>query len=315
MGTMERLSGLLPDLREALLASGTMREVRLRAGKPIELVDDDGRRRQGAPLSREQLAKALMALMDYSVHAHEEDIASGYFTLEDGCRVGLCGRANEAGKILGVEGVGSACVRLARQVKGCADALMPHIMKGGRPRSALILSPPGLGKTTCLRDAVRQLSMAGYHVCVADERHEIAACHRGAPTLDIGPGTDVMDGGRKAVTIPVMLRAMSPRVVAADEIGGPGDGAALADARRCGVTVLATAHGEGLEALERRPALREVSGLFDVCVLLGDTPGRLKAVWEAGDVPGRWKAVWRAPGLLPGGASTEEVTARCAGGS
>ena len=281
MGTLERLAGLLPWLEEALSVDPAPREVRLRVGRPAQLVGDGGARCVGEPLTRDALARTLAALMDFSVHVREDELARGFFTLPDGSRVGLCGRtAAETGRIVGIEGVGSACVRLARQLPGCADALMPHLFGQDGPRSVLLLSSPGMGKTTCLRDAARQLSIAGCAVCVADERHELAACRRGIPTLDLGPCADVMDGGPKARTIPMMLRAMSPRVIVADEIGGPGDAEALADARRCGAAIVATAHGSGFEAMETRPALRLVAPLFDRAILLGDVPGRVKAVRE-----------------------------------
>ena len=282
MTAAERLARLMPALAGALAAEG-LREVRLRAGQPVQLIDGGGRRFAGGPVSREALARILAALMDHGVYTREAELARGFFTLEDGSRVGVCGAASTTGGgVAGIESAGSACVRVARAVPGCADPLMGWILGRGRPASALLVSPPGMGKTTCLRDIARQLSLAGYGVCIADERHEIAACHRGVPTLDVGPCTDVTDGGPKAAAIPAMLRAMAPEVIVADEIGGPGDAEALADARRCGVAVMASAHGSDPDALSMRAGLREAvaAGTFDWLVLLGEAPGCVKAVWE-----------------------------------
>lgn len=286
MTAPERLARLLPALEDELISSaGTLREVRLRAGRPAQLLDGGGRRFVGEPVRHETLARTLVALMDFSVHTREEELSRGFFTLMDGSRVGVCGAASAGrGAVLGLDSAGSACIRIARAVPGCADPLMPLILTPGGPRSALLVSPPGMGKTTCLRDIARQLSLAGQSVCVADERHEIAACHRGVPGLDVGPSTDVMDGGGKAAVIPMLLRAMSPGVIVADEIGGPGDAAALAEARRCGAAVIASAHGADLDALALRRDLRDAleGGVFDCMVLLGDAPGRVKAVREFG---------------------------------
>lgn len=280
MKTIEKLARLLPELARPLAEQAeSLREVRLRAGAAPVLSEGNGWLPCGSILSREALAHLLAALLEYSVHTREDELARGFFTLADGCRVGVCGAAAaETGRLAGIEGIGSLCVRIARAVPGCADSLMPHILRDGFPRSALLLSPPGLGKTTCLRDAARQLSLAGLRVAIADERHELAACSRGVPTLDVGPLTDVMDGGPKAATVPALLRSMSPDVIVADEIGSPGDAEALADARRCGVAVLASAHGDSLEALRRRRVLDGLAGVFDSVILLGGAPGRVKAV-------------------------------------
>ena len=276
MTALERIARLFPELAGDLEGHG-LREIRLRAGRPVQLSGGGGRRFAGGPLSQERLTRALSALMDHSVHAWEPELARGYFTLEDGSRVGLCGAAGADGRLTGVEGVGAACVRIARAVPGCAEGLMTYLAGPDGLRSALLVSPPGMGKTTCLRDAARLLATAGRCVAVADERHEIAACRRGVPTLDVGPSTDVMDGGAKAAAIPAILRTMAPEVIVADEIGSPGDAEALGDARRCGVAVVASAHGSDLSALERRAGAGDAvaAGAFDWLLLLGGEPGRL----------------------------------------
>ena len=115
-----------------------------------------------------------------------------------------------------------------------------------------------MGKTTMLRDIARQLSDGGMCVGIADERHELAACHMGVPTLDVGLRTDVMDGCPRDRAIAQMLRAMAPQVVVADEIGSAEDALALADAARCGAGIVASAHAAGLEEALSRPNLRTV---------------------------------------------------------
>ena len=147
-------------------------------------------------------------------------------------------------------------MRVARQFPGAAEEVLPSLLEGGRLESALILAPPGLGKTTLLRDLVRAVS-AGEgapprRVGVADERGEIAALFDGVPQLDVGPRTDVMEGCPKAWGLMTLLRGMNPQVLAVDEITAPEDVAALCAAAGCGVTVLATAHGENREDLLRR---------------------------------------------------------------
>ena len=115
---------------------------------------------------------------------------------------------------------------------------------------------------------------------VADERHEIAACRRGVPTLDLGPRADVLDGCPKAAAIGQLLRAMGPDVLITDELGGEGDAEAISDAARCGVAVIATAHGAGIEALYRRNRLKSIieAGVFDRIAVLGNRPGQISEI-------------------------------------
>ena len=285
-----RLARLLPEAAEALAERREeLREVRLRAGRRTALCVDGGEIAVGDALTAERLGHILAALMDYSVHAREDELRQGFFTLADGCRVGVCGEAVSDGRdILALRGVGSVCLRLARSVPGCADGLRRRFLGKHGPRSTLLCSPPGMGKTTLLRDIARQCSEAGYPVGIADERHELAACRHGVPTADVGPRTDVMDGGPKAAVIPLLVRGMAPRVIVTDEIGGPGDAIALAEARRCGVAVMASCHGDGPEALLKRAGVREIleDGIFETIAVLGDVPGRVKAVYIRKDGEG-----------------------------
>ena len=169
----------------------------------------------------------------------------------------------------------------------------PWIAPAEGLRSALIVSPPGMGKTTLLRDLARQLSASGRSVALADERRELAACHRGVPTLDVGPRTDVMDGGPKAEAIGRMIRSMAPDVIVADEIGGEGEARALADAARCGTAIVASAHGGGIGEVLNRPGLREVLtfGVVERIMLLGPTPGAVRGAWRR--EPGEGESAWK----------------------
>lgn len=296
--TLDRLCGLLPGEVGAQLASlrDTVREVRLRAGRPLQVVTGDKEALLGSPVSQECVRKMLASLMDYSLYAREDELRQGYFTLQDGSRVGVCGKMTvQADAVAGMVHVSSVCIRIAREVKGCGEALMPYALDAAGPKSLLLISPPGLGKTTCLRDLSRLISNAGWCVGIADERHEIAACAQGVPTVDVGPRTDVMDGCPKWIAIGQMIRSMAPSVIVTDEIGSPKDAQALEDAARCGVSVIASAHAAGFEALEMRDSLARIlhSGVFTTVVLLGETPGNImEARAFAGSVRGgiAWKS-------------------------
>ncbi len=282
METMDRLKALLPGQAALEIESHRveLREVRLRRGYPVQLVFGNEDMLVGERLSMAALEHILAALMDFSVYSHESELCQGYFTLADGSRAGVCGRMtfreNEAAAMIDIR---SLCIRIARQVRGCARALMPVLLSGDPLQSLLIISPPGRGKTTLLRDVARQLSERGFNVAVSDERHEIGACLSLAEP-DLGPRTDILSGCPKRTAIGLLLRAMAPDVIVTDEIGDVRDAQALADASRCGVAVIATAHAAGIMELGRRPGLRSAleTGVFQYVVLLGDPPGTIKDI-------------------------------------
>ena len=284
METVERLKRLLPGEAAACLFahSASVTEVRLRAGRPVQVLWQGGEALEGAAIEPARLREIVSALMDHSFYARESELAQGFFTMEDGSRVGVSGRFAPEGSGWRLTDIGSACVRLARERPGCADRLMPHIRKETGLQSLLIISPPGLGKTTLLRDVARQLSESGFRVGIADERHELAACHMGVPTLDVGPRTDVVDGCAKPAAIRWMIRAMAPDAIVADEIGSEADAEALADAARCGVAFVASAHAGSMESVMRRPWLRQAV-CSSAIALLGDRPGHIIALHTPGE--------------------------------
>lgn len=279
----------------------TVEELRLRVHRPVEVVKAQGQHylsagggRAAGPAEALAFGPADARLLferatQNSAYAWQLQIASGFLTLPGGHRLGLAGRTViESGSIAGIRQIGSFCLRLAREVRGAADEVLRRMVEPatGRVQSTLIASPPRCGKTTVLRDAIRQLS-SGYsgagtgplQVSLVDERSEVAGCWQGIPSRDVGPRTDVMDGCPKASGMLTMLRSMSPDLLATDEIGRAEDLPALEEAARAGVTLLATAHAWDLEDLLGRPATRALlrGGHFGRVAILSrqPTPGTL----------------------------------------
>ena len=257
-------------------------EVRLRCGQQTRLCRMDGTELSGPMLDAEALQRIVRRLCGDSLYAFEEELKQGYFTVQSGLRVGVCGRISvRSGAIQSISEISSLCIRVSREAKGCGDALAGLLFAGG-PSSALILSPPGMGKTTLLRELIRIASNSGWNVAVADERCELAACWEGIPQMDVGPRTDVMDNCPKAQALPMLIRACAPQLLAVDEIGDTADAVAILDARRCGVAVLATAHAGGFKDAMRRRSLGEMlrEGAFDRMILLGPPPGRIRGIYD-----------------------------------
>lgn len=302
---------LPPSLREILerlppSLAGALEEIRVRQGRPLAIKTDrqdcflDQRGNvTDSPMaayrvSAEDLWKTVQLISQSSVYAFEEEFRQGFLTLPGGHRVGLAGKAVlDGGALKTLREIGSLCFRIARAAPGVARRLLPYLInrQEGRPYHTLIVSPPRAGKTTILRDLVRQLSygvaelrIPGYSLGVVDERGEIAASYEGVPQHDLGPRVDVLDHCPKAIGMLMLLRSMSPHVIATDEIGRQQDVDAIWEMVYTGVSVLATVHASRFEELEQRPYLRDLVAerVFQRYIFLSRRkgPGTLEGIWD-----------------------------------
>ncbi len=234
-------------------------EFRLRAGRVMSVCIDGREKELGnCPVRHEELETVLELATRGSVHTAETSIKEGYITVSGGHRIGLCGTFVKTGAL---RDISSVCIRIAKPVLSAAEGVYPNVMYNGKFRNTIIISPPGHGKTTMLRDLVRRLSDAGFRVSLVDERGELAAKRRGMPQFDVGRCTDVLDGIEKARGASLMLRTMSPDIIALDEITAEEDMRAVLNVFNCGVGVLATVHGESVEEVFERPIFRPLRDL------------------------------------------------------
>lgn len=270
-----------------------LEEIRLRESRPLS-VTSDGQNyyidRAGTPspqsetgytVTDEDISRILQRISNYSLYALEDELRNGYITLKGGFRVGLAGQAVlEAGNIKTLKYINSFNFRIAREIRGVANAIMPFIVNRGEIMHTLIVSSPGMGKTTLLRDIARQLSegfnhFTGKKVSIVDERSEIAGCYRGIPQNDIGSQTDVLDACPKAKGIMMLIRSMSPDVIITDEIGSLADIHAIEEALNSGVKIITSAHGKDLSNILAHPILGQTieQGLFQRLIFLGNSMG------------------------------------------
>lgn len=294
------LKFLAPALRNIVTQSSvsTLEEVRVRLHRPLMIKDGRGfsflstagqpsAPREAYVVTKEDLDRTLQIVTENSWYAWEQEILGGYLTLPGGHRVGMSGQAvYSGGQLKTIKNISSLNFRQARAVVGAADAVMSRVMPrdDGRILSTLIVSPPGCGKTTLLRDLARQVANSGLQVVVIDERSEIASCYLGVPQLDVGMQTDILDGYGKEIGVHHALRGLSPQVVVTDEIGHGGDALILAELARSGVKVIATCHGDSWDNLKGRGWAKDSLGMFELIVILSRRrgPGTIESVLRVG---------------------------------
>ena len=290
-----KLELLFPiHLREAMKyveKMSDLEEIRVRIGQPVfiyigqnelVLVQNGGRalndvfrdsREQNVydkayHITEQDLLEMQNYISNYSLYAWQEELRNGFLTIQGGHRIGLAGgTTNQDGHISGISYLTFFNIRVAHERIGCAEKILPYIRCGEKSIvwsicNTLIISPPGAGKTTLLRDCIRSLSYGigtgrGIKIGLVDERSEIAASYHGIPQNDIGPRTDVLDGCNKPEGIQMLLRTMSPEIIAVDELGTDDDFKAVEQAAYSGCKVIGTVHAGSIKELQEKPILKK----------------------------------------------------------
>lgn len=258
-----RLGGELYRLAESYSGlTERLSELRVRVGRLASLTVDGRNLPLSTVLSESEMSDALRTFCRGSVYAYTESMREGYITLPLGCRVGLSGRAIvEGGRVVGLGEVSSMSVRLARRVPGAEEVAYDFFCRLGGRSGLLIYAPPGVGKTTALRELGRRLSSGprALRVAVIDSRGELDAGQFSRGCL-----VDVLRGYPKGAGIETAIRTLSPEVILCDEIGSREDAEAILSVQYAGVPLIATAHAESLRDIRAETSLLRLfsAGVF-----------------------------------------------------
>lgn len=299
MTPFEETVNLLPQtLRSGVLSlpgeiQNTAEELRLRAGRKLSIVAG-GREYDCIDIRNVQmndLYTVLERASQYSVHTILERMRNGFVTVRGGHRIGICGLAiTEQGRGNGFRQLSSLNIRIAREMKGIATGIAPKLFENNFFQNALIVAPPGVGKTTLLRDLIRCISdgigVPAMRIGVADERGELGALWDGEAQMDLGNRTDILEGVPKSDAILMLLRGMNPQIIAMDEITDATDVNAILQVVGCGVSLLATAHGNSIEEMKHRPIYRELlhRNVFRCAVMIQLSEKGLRTI-RVGEIP------------------------------
>jgi stage III sporulation protein AA len=251
--------------------------------------NDRGGTGGNAPLfvTRSELDTIVHKAADYSLYAVNDQIKCGFMTIRGGVRIGITGEVViEAGETKTIKNIQALNIRVPHQVRGCSYQILPFVFGANAPLKTLIISPPGCGKTTMLRDLAWQICDKFHlpNVLIIDERGEIAANYLGENQLDVGAFTDVISGCTKSFGFENGIRSMRPDVIITDELMGEADVDMVKTAARSGVVILASVHARGLDDIRNKTHFRELidEQLFDRYVVLTtrDTAGAVSGVFD-----------------------------------
>lgn len=271
-------------------------EIRIRVNKPITCITSNKikfvdlnstyqlRPNDCCPIvSKNEIDQIINTLCKFSVHSCARELSQGFFTIENGIRVGVSGTISTASEPT-FKYISGLNFRISRQITGCAEEIFNRIFFNGR-HSVLICGSVNSGKTTILRDLCRFCGNR-YKVTLIDERSELAAASNGIPQLDIGLNTDILEGINRSDGIISAIRTLSPHIIVCDEISTEQDCNAIMSGFGCGVNFAATAHANSFEELNSRSVLRPLLdlGVFEYVVILDgeNSPGRIREIRRLG---------------------------------
>ncbi len=247
---------LSDEIRRVGVRHSRIEEIRLRCGYAASLTLENRNIMLDTVLSRDELDKILCAICEDSLYAHSETLGKGYITLEDGIRVGICGRAAiEGDKVIGIYDVSAMNIRIPKGILRVGEPICDMLRAFGKTRGVLIYSAPGEGKTTLLRSVTAKMASGedALRVCVIDTRGELSFSLSGERMC-----IDILSGYPRGLGIEIATRTMNAQLIVCDEIGDTNEAESIVASQNCGVPFLASAHAESVGSLLMRTPIRRL---------------------------------------------------------
>lgn len=272
----------------------SINEIRMRAGKPIVLAIGSkkvflgesgatGNIKESIYCSKIMVEDIIFRASECSIYSVNEQIKRGFIVMKGGLRLGIGGDlVEEGGKIKTMTNYNSVNIRIPHEIKNCSLAAFNYLISEKGVFSTLVISPPGAGKTTFLRDFIRQLSERNYalNVLILDERGELDIDKEGC----VGNFSDKICFASKKIGFENGIRALSPNLIVTDELGQKEDIDAVMYAVNCGVSILASVHCDNIENLSKKPYFESIleNKIFKRFVFLSlrNGPGTLEGIYD-----------------------------------
>lgn len=268
-----------------------LEEIRIRANKPVILKLRQVEIVLNYTITTNEIIGILQNICNNSIYTYQNQICNGFITLPGGNRVGIAGNVViKDGQVSNISYIYSLNFRISHQINGASDNILKYVLdtENNTIYNTLIVSPPGAGKTTIIRDLAKRISngineinFRGLDVSIIDERGEIAAMTKGITFNDVGIRTDVLDNVPKSIGIRMAVRSMAPKVIIADEIGNKDDVNIINYAICSGVKCIFTAHGSDMEDLLKNNEINKIINLqlFSKIIFLDEKQkGKIKNV-------------------------------------
>ena len=257
-------------------------ELRIRVGKNLVIYFGACEKVLDYIIKNEDIICILKNVSMGSIYSIQNELNKGFITIKGGHRIGIAGKVVVVdGRVKNIKEISSLNIRIAHEFIGISNEIMPYILQNNSILNTLIVSKPCMGKTSILRDIIRNISNSGFNTVVVDERGEIASAYNGESNLDLGNRTDIISYVDKYSGIKMAIRSLNPHVICTDEMGDKCDIEAIKELSKSGVKYITTMHGDSLYDI-KNSNMNEIieSGYLDNVIILGDKPGKIKKIYS-----------------------------------